>query len=159
MLDDEFADDGLPWLGARIRELREERGVSLQDLAVRAHVSRSYLYQLERSKAKDRPVPTAGVLFRIARALGVSAARLVDPDPQPIADLGGDLPAGLVEAADQLGLRLSDVRQLSGIRFRGQQPQSAERWRLLIQQIELSEKLDESPDRNGDARHERRGGR
>lgn len=143
MVDDHVSDDGLPWLGDRIRSLRIDRDVPLAELARRAKISRSYLYELEREDSDQRPVPTAVVLYRLARELGVSVADLVEPEPPRVADLRDkDIPQGLVEAAEELGLNRSDVRHLASIRFRGQQPQSAGRWKLLIQQLELSQPLD-----------------
>lgn len=144
MVDDGVVDEGLPWLGDRIRSIRIERDIALTELARRAKISRSYLYELEKEGSDQRPVPTAVVLYRLARGLGVSVADLVEPEPPRVADLRDeDIPPGLLEAAKDLRLSRTDVRQLAGIRFRGQQPQSARRWRLLIQQLELSQPLDE----------------
>jgi transcriptional regulator with XRE-family HTH domain len=144
MVDENVVDDGLPWLGTRIRSLRIDRDIALTELARRARISRSYLYELEREDADQRPVPSAGVLFRLARGLGVSVAELIEPEPPRVADLRDeDIPPGLLVAATELRLSRSDVRQLASIRFRGQQPQSATRWKLLIQQLELSQALDE----------------
>jgi transcriptional regulator with XRE-family HTH domain len=144
MVDDDVVDEGLPWLGDRIRSLRIERDIALTELARRARISRSYLYELEREDSDQRPVPTAVVLYRLARGLGVSVADLVEPEPPRVADLRDeDIPRGLVEAAQELRLSRSDVRHLASLRFRGQQPQSAIRWKLLIQQLELSQPLDD----------------
>ena len=148
-MDNHVVQDGLPWIGERIRRFRIDRGLGLTELARRAGISRSYLHELERTRANTPPAPTAGVLFRLARVLGVSIADLVEEEPLRPADVTDeDVPPGLVEAAESLGLSGSDVRQLAGVRFRGRQPQSTERWKLLIQQLELSEVLDEA--RNGD---------
>ena len=156
MVDDHVVDDGLPWLGDRIRSLRIDRDIPLTELARRARISRSYLYELEREDSDQRPVPTAVVLYRLARELGVSVADLVEPEPPRVADLRDeDIPQGLLEAAEELNLSRSDVRHLASIRFRGQQPQSAGRWKLLIQQLELSLPLDQQAQqqsRRGDER-------
>lgn len=151
MTDDNVLDSGLPWLGDRIRQLRAERDIPLAELARRSQISRSYLHQLEQPDPTQRPTPTAVVLFRIARALGVSVADLVEPDrPSPAEMEEADVPPGLKEAATQEGLTVSDVRHLAAIRFRGQQPQSVQRWRLLIQQLELSQVLDQRSERKSD---------
>src|ERR1051325_11695486 len=60
-------------LSARVRELRAERGWSLEDLARASGVSRSMLSQVER----DRANPTLAVTLRIAHAFGVSLGELV----------------------------------------------------------------------------------
>ena len=50
---------------------RIERQLPLTDVARRARISRSYLYELEGREAADRPAPTAGVLYRLAQVLGI----------------------------------------------------------------------------------------
>ncbi len=57
----------------RVKQLRSERGWSLQDLANACGVSRSMLSQIERNEAN----PTLAVTLRIARAFGVSLGDLV----------------------------------------------------------------------------------
>ncbi|HOK44617.1 MAG TPA: XRE family transcriptional regulator [Bryobacteraceae bacterium] len=59
--------------GKRVKQLRAERGWSLQDLANACGVSRSMLSQIERNEAN----PTLAVTLKIARAFGVPLADLV----------------------------------------------------------------------------------
>lgn len=61
-------------IGARIRQLRAARGLSLEALAERAGVSRSMISLIERGGAS----PTAVVLERLASGLGVMLAALFD---------------------------------------------------------------------------------
>ncbi|MGH3714876.1 MAG: helix-turn-helix domain-containing protein [Micromonosporaceae bacterium] len=63
-------------LGARLRDHRRERGVSLDALASSSGVSRSMISDIERG-AKT---PTVLVLARLATALGVTVARLLGED-------------------------------------------------------------------------------
>ncbi|MFT7642575.1 MAG: transcriptional regulator with XRE-family HTH domain, partial [Pirellulaceae bacterium] len=58
----------------RVKELRNDRGWSLEELSSRCGVSRSMLSQIERGQAN----PTLGVTLRIARAFGLSLAELVE---------------------------------------------------------------------------------
>jgi transcriptional regulator with XRE-family HTH domain len=60
-------------LGARVKELRSDRGWSLEALANASRVSRSMLSQIEREKAN----PTLAVAMRIAQAFGMSLGDLV----------------------------------------------------------------------------------
>ncbi|GEA16250.1 MAG: hypothetical protein PWR22_2341 [Moorella sp. (in: firmicutes)] len=60
--------------GKRIRELREERGYSLQDLAKKAEVSVSYLSEIERGAKK----PSLKTLDKIAVALNLPREQLVE---------------------------------------------------------------------------------
>lgn len=72
-------------VGKRVRELRELRGWSQEELAAIAAVDQSYLSQIENA----RRTPSIEVLDRLARALGVTAADLIQ-EPQETVD-GEDL--------------------------------------------------------------------
>lgn len=63
-------------LGARIRRERIDRRLTLEELSSRSGVSRSMLSSIERGTK----VPTVVVLDRVANALGVSVARLLDEE-------------------------------------------------------------------------------
>lgn len=63
-------------LGERIRAERDRKGLSLEELAERARVSRSMLSAVERG---DK-VPTVLVLDRVATGLGTSIARLLQDE-------------------------------------------------------------------------------
>jgi transcriptional regulator with XRE-family HTH domain len=60
-------------LGSELRKAREAAGMSQEALGFEAGVHRTYVSLLER----DLKSPTLNVLFRICRALGISAADLV----------------------------------------------------------------------------------
>ena len=62
-------------LGRRLRELREQMGLSQAHLAGQAEVSQGYLCQLEREEVKN---PSAAILLRLARALYVDPHELMD---------------------------------------------------------------------------------
>lgn len=59
-------------IGQTVRRLREEHGLSQDDLAGAAHISNGYLSKLERGLAQ----PSAAVLQRLAGALAVPLADL-----------------------------------------------------------------------------------
>ena len=67
-------------LGRRIRILRVAGGLSQQDLADQAHVTRNYISAIERN--------TQGLdlvrLRRLAHALGVPLADLINDNPNPL---------------------------------------------------------------------------
>lgn len=63
---------GKPTLGSLIRSLREQAGLSQEELAVRAQVSRATVQNLER----DRRDPRRAVLRRITEALGTNVTAL-----------------------------------------------------------------------------------
>jgi transcriptional regulator with XRE-family HTH domain len=59
--------------GATVRRLRESRAWTQEQLAEQAEMSATYLGFIERGEN----VPTLTIIFRLARALGVSAAALI----------------------------------------------------------------------------------
>ncbi|ATB37484.1 XRE family transcriptional regulator [Cystobacter fuscus] len=65
-------------LGARIRELRQARGLTLEVLAERSGVSRAMISKVERGTNN----PTLVVAVRIAQGLGVGLSELLSP-PRP----------------------------------------------------------------------------
>ena len=56
-------------VATRMRELREARGLSLQEVASRAGVAKSHVWQIEQGRSRN---PTITTTVGIARALGVS---------------------------------------------------------------------------------------
>jgi len=80
-------------IAQRVRDLRAERQLSLDELATRSGVSRSMISLIERGESS----PTAVVLEKLATGLDVSLASLFDApgaDPDPVS-----------RAADQLSWR------------------------------------------------------
>lgn len=65
-------------LAKRIRDLRYAKGWGPDELANRAKISRTALYQIERGNTSK---PQAGTLRRISRALGVPLEILLDSTP------------------------------------------------------------------------------
>ena len=64
-------------LGEIVRELREARGLTQAQLAEKAQVALAYVTVLE---AGHQSNPSRQILHRFARALGVPAKRLLEPD-------------------------------------------------------------------------------
>lgn len=69
-----------PRVGAALAALREQQALSLDELSRRAGVSKSMLSQIERAQAN----PTVAVVWRLANALGVPLAELLDAAPRPV---------------------------------------------------------------------------
>ncbi len=59
-------------LGARVRDLRKDRGLTLEELAAASGVSRAMISKLERGEKN----PTLVIAARLAEGLGVSLSRL-----------------------------------------------------------------------------------
>ena len=100
-------------LGAKMRELREARGITLKEMAKALHVSSAYLSALEHGK---RGRPTWGMLQRIIHYFQViwdeaeELQRLAElSDPRVTIDTGG-----LDPEATELANRLArDIHRLS----------------------------------------------
>ncbi|MFI5381827.1 MAG: helix-turn-helix domain-containing protein, partial [Tepidisphaerales bacterium] len=58
-------------VGRELRKAREAAGLSQEQLAFQAGVHRTYVSMLER----DKKSPTLTVLFRLCKALGITAAQ------------------------------------------------------------------------------------
>jgi transcriptional regulator with XRE-family HTH domain len=61
-------------LGANVRKLRLEKGWSQEDYADRARIHRTYVSDIERGARN----PTATVIEKLAKPLGISPGRLLD---------------------------------------------------------------------------------
>jgi transcriptional regulator with XRE-family HTH domain len=64
-------------LGDKIKELRKQRGLTLDKLAGAANLSKSYLWELENRESQR---PSAEKLSAIADALGVSTEYFLEDD-------------------------------------------------------------------------------
>jgi transcriptional regulator with XRE-family HTH domain len=62
-------------LGEKIRGLRKEKGLTLEQLGEKTDSSKSYIWELEN---KNPPRPSADKIAKIAAVLGVTADYLVD---------------------------------------------------------------------------------
>lgn len=86
-------------IGARLRELRQERGLAAKEVAARAEVSPAYLSRLEHGKIS----PTVATLSRIVQAMGESVARVFgDTAAGPVVRKGDRLPVHHRGVADYL---------------------------------------------------------
>ena len=61
-------------LGARIRYLRQQKNMTIEDLALEAEINRNYLCDLERGTRN----PTVEVLNKIAKALEINLSTLFE---------------------------------------------------------------------------------
>ncbi len=62
-------------LGKKIKQLREELGISQAELSSHGGLSQGYLSQLENDEVQN---PSAAVIFRLAQALNVDPRVLMD---------------------------------------------------------------------------------
>lgn len=122
-------------LAARIRELREAKEMSLEDLASRARISKTYLWELERDISGSKK-PSADVLLRVATALSTTIADLLSLPSVRVQLSEVEIPPALKEfqeRMERMGTPLTedDLRDLAIMKFRGGQPQTADAWHAL----------------------------
>lgn len=86
-------------LSHRIRQLRYAKGWGPDDLASRANISRTALYQIESGKTG---LPRAATLRRIARALGVAPENLLSDQDVEAAASSAPLNAVTTEPVAEL---------------------------------------------------------
>jgi transcriptional regulator with XRE-family HTH domain len=67
-------ENQLPDVATRIRELRKDLGLSLDELALRSNVSKSMISQIEGNKTN----PTLAMIWKIAQGLGTTVQDLLD---------------------------------------------------------------------------------
>src|ERR1700686_4690619 len=63
-------------LAKRLKEFREQAGLSLDQLAERAKMSKGYIWELEQDE-EGKKKPSAEILMRLANALSVTLADLL----------------------------------------------------------------------------------
>ncbi len=119
-------------LGTRIRQRREEKGLTAAELARQAQISKGYLSEIESGSAAR---PSADILYRLATALGTSIADLLGKEVRPVTRA---IPDTLQAFATRAQLPTEDVEMLAQIRFRGEQPETLDDWQFLYESIKRS---------------------
>jgi transcriptional regulator with XRE-family HTH domain len=128
-------------LGERIKILRLEAGLSLPDLADKAGISKSVLFQLETS---DAPNPSLETLQKVAKALAVTLAALLDKGgvrakrrilPDRIDDALKEMIASLPK--ENVAVNEAALDALYVLQERDGAPKTAEDWRWLYDTIVL----------------------
>ncbi|MFC0541937.1 helix-turn-helix domain-containing protein [Kutzneria chonburiensis] len=127
-------------VGARIRRYREERKLSLSQLAEDAGVSKGYLSALENASGSHTKRPSAETLYAIAKVLGVTMSDLLGR--KLLTAASAEIPRSLLDFAAQDGVPEADVQMLSTIQFRGDAPRTVDRWRYIYTAIRTSEAID-----------------
>lgn len=133
------SDTAEPQIGDRIRRYRGETALSLSQLAERAGISKSYLWNLENHPQDKRP--SAKTLYALAQVLGVTIADLLGTELVATEEI--EVEEALADFAREDKLPKSDVTMLASIQWRGERPRSVERWRYIYQAIKTSRSLDE----------------
>ena len=116
-----------------VRNLRQSRGWSLDELAGRSGVSKGMVVQIEGARTN----PSIGTLCRLADAFGVTVARLVEPAPPRRVRVGAASDAPLLWQGRYGGF----ARLLAG---RGE-PDYVELWEWRLQPSDRHDSSDHAP--------------
>jgi len=122
-------------LAKRIKQERKRADLTLEQLADKADVSKTYLWELEQDESGEKK-PSADVLLKIANALSITISNLLGLPSVKMDSASVDLPPSLVKFRDQqqkLGNKLSDqdLQELAMTQFRGGQPKTVDDWTVL----------------------------
>ena len=88
-MDDEVVETNVPTAGERLRAAREEKGLSLEEVASQTRIPRRHLESIEESAWDRLPAPTYTIGFAksYATAIGLERAEIGD---QIRSDMGGE---------------------------------------------------------------------
>jgi transcriptional regulator with XRE-family HTH domain len=127
-------------IGDRIKAERTSSGLSHARLAELTGLSKTYLIRLETDPASN---PSIEVLHRIAEALDLTVADLIGAPRVRFETDDAEIPPSLKAFADTAQLTQREFRTLASIRWRkGEEPQTPERWRFILDSLRASRQLD-----------------
>lgn len=95
-MDEEEVETTVPTAGERLRGAREEKGLSLEEVASQTRIPRRHLESLEQSNWEKLPAPTYTIGFAKSYATAVGLDR-ADIGDQIRGELGGERPAQVAE--------------------------------------------------------------
>lgn len=90
-MDEELVEAEVPTVGEQLRAAREEKGLSLEDIAAQTRIPRRHLESLESSDWEKLPAPTYTIGFAKSFATAVGLER-ADIGEQLRAEMGGQRP-------------------------------------------------------------------
>jgi len=120
-------------IGQRIKRRREELQMSLNQLSEKSGVAKGWLWKLENGKRDKDVRPSADTVFKIAEALGTSAADLLGKKIRQTTT--PDIPDTLKSFAQGHDLTDADVEMLARIEFRGEKPETKGDWQYIYESI------------------------
>ncbi len=88
---DELEETAIASVGERLRAAREEKGITLEDIAAQTRIPRRHLESLENSDCENLPAPTYTIGFARSYATSVGLDRTEISDPLR-SEMGGSRP-------------------------------------------------------------------
>lgn len=122
-------------LGQKVREARNKKNMTLDELAQQSGTSKAYLSQLENGHSER---PSAETLYKIAITLDVSMAELLGKKLKKVEEVDKAIPASLRKAANQFRWNPEDIRMLQSVNLRygkNLSSNSVEDWRFIYETI------------------------
>lgn len=116
--------------GAALRRFRDERTLSLRELATLSGVDHAYIHRLE---SGDKDAPSREILEKLARGLKLA------PHKRQLLEIlstAGAIDAGLMDFALTHPERMSAVAVAATMSFRGARPASQAEWEKKLAMIE-----------------------
>jgi transcriptional regulator with XRE-family HTH domain len=114
--------------GLQVRDRRRQEKLSQTDLADQVGISRNYLSQIERGQATNL---SWQVRDKLTSILGLK-------DAVPVLTEADTLPPGLLAFAESAQLPPDDIQMLAGLKYRGKQPDTPDKWELLYSVIKMT---------------------
>lgn len=126
-------------LAERLRAARKQVGLTLEQLAAAADVSKTYLWELEHD-VESLKKPSADVLLKLVDPLRTSIADLLNEPVVTVNKAKVAVSRSLDEFRNwmaQIGepLSVEEFQDLAGMRFRGGQPKSKDDWHDLYRTL------------------------
>jgi len=94
-MDEELVETDVPSVGERLRTAREEKGMSLEDIAAQTRIPQRHLESIEKSEWDRLPAPTYTIGFARSYATCVGLDR-VDIADQLRTEIGGSRPQTMI---------------------------------------------------------------
>lgn len=116
--------------GAAMRRFRNERTLSLRELATLSDVDHAYIHRLE---SGDKAAPSREILDKLSRGLKLA------PHKRQILELlcaSGPIDGGLMDFALNNPSRMNAVAVAATMSFRGVRPSTESEWANKIEMIE-----------------------
>jgi len=94
-MDEELVETDVPSVGERLRAAREEKGMSLEDIAAQTRIPQRHLESIEKSEWDKLPAPTYTIGFARSYASSVGLDRVEIAD-QLRTEIGGSRPQTMI---------------------------------------------------------------
>jgi cytoskeletal protein RodZ len=95
LMDEELVETDVPSVGERLRAAREEKGMSLEDIAAQTRIPQRHLESIEKAEWERLPAPTYTIGFArsYASSVGLDRAEIAD---QLRTEIGGSRPQTMI---------------------------------------------------------------